>query len=221
MAGSGLNTRCTMVNPYYIFKHKFNNHLPVLATLPPIVIPTITQWSGSPKLFDLKQVLRTLAKPFLWLQTQAITKSNTSNRWEKESQRVMNKEAKPRAQLHLPVIQSADTSRSRLINASFQAQDQHEPMGAKVTSFLSEGALSNLAKDNALMPPPDGITGNFIPPLIQWSSIGLPIKSSYIKPFRKTINGVSVAQKQTCNYSDECLGEIQSDNNVRIEFKVE
>jgi hypothetical protein len=26
MAGSGLNTRWTMVNPYYIFKHKLNNH---------------------------------------------------------------------------------------------------------------------------------------------------------------------------------------------------
>jgi hypothetical protein len=78
-----------------------------------------------------------------------------------------------------------------------------------------------LAKDNALMPPPDRITVTVIPPLIQWSSIGLPIKSSYIKPIRKTINGVSVVQKQTCNYSNECLGEIQSDNNVRTEFKVE
>ncbi len=26
MAGSGLNTRWTMVNPYYIFKHKLDNH---------------------------------------------------------------------------------------------------------------------------------------------------------------------------------------------------
>ena len=69
MAGSKLNTRWIMVNPYYIFKHKFNNHLPVLATLPPNVVPTITQWSGSPKLFGLKQVSSTLAKPSLWLQT--------------------------------------------------------------------------------------------------------------------------------------------------------
>ena len=81
--------------------------------------------------------------------------------------------------------------------------------------------LLHFVKDNALMPPPDGITGTVIPPLIQWSSIGLPIKSSYIKPSRKTINGVSVAQKQTCNYSNECLGEMQLDDNVRIEFKVE
>jgi hypothetical protein len=44
MAGSKLNTRWIMVNPYYIFKHKFNNHLPVLATLPPSVVPIITQW---------------------------------------------------------------------------------------------------------------------------------------------------------------------------------
>jgi hypothetical protein len=38
------------------------------------------------------------------------------------------------AKLHHLVIQSADTSRSRFINA-FQAQDQHEPKGAEVTSF--------------------------------------------------------------------------------------
>ncbi len=88
MDGSGLNTRWTMVNPYYIFKHKLNNHLPVLATYPPNVLPTITQLSGSPKLFDLKQVSSTLAKPFIWLQTQTITKLNTSNRWEKASQSV-------------------------------------------------------------------------------------------------------------------------------------
>ena len=77
-----------------------------------------------------------------------------------------------------------------------------------------------MAKDNALMPQPDGITGTIIHPLIQWSSIGSPIKSSYSKPSRKTINGVSVARKQTCNYSYECLVEIQLDNNVRTEFKV-
>ena len=32
------------------------------------------------------------------------------------------------------------------------------------------------------MPPSDGIIGTIIPPLIQWSSMGRPIKSSYIKP---------------------------------------
>ena len=80
MAGSGLNTQWTMVNPYYIFKHKLNNHLPVLATFPPNVVPTITQLSGSPKLFGLKKVLSTLAKPFFWMNTQTITNLNTSNR---------------------------------------------------------------------------------------------------------------------------------------------
>ena len=78
-----------------------------------------------------------------------------------------------------------------------------------------------MAKDNALKPPLDGITGTVIPSLIQWSSIGLPIKSSYIKPSRETINGDLAAHKQTCNYSNECLGEMLLDNNVSIEFKVE
>ena len=167
MAGRGLNTRWTMVNPYYIFKHKFNNHLPVLVSLPPNTVPTITQLSGSPKIFGLKQVLSTLAKPSLWLQTQAITKSNTSNRCEKASKSVMALATGPYAKLHHLVIQSADTSRSRLINASFQAPDQHEPEGSEVTSFLLEGASSNLAKDNSLMPPSDGIIGTIIPPLIR------------------------------------------------------
>ena len=112
MAGSGLNTRWTMVNSYYIFKHKLNNHLPVLATFLPNVVPTITQLSGSPKLFGLNQVLSTLAKPFIWLQTQTITKLNTSNRWEKASQRVRIVPTELCAKLHHLIIQSADTSRS-------------------------------------------------------------------------------------------------------------
>ncbi len=86
------------------------------------------------------------------------------------------------AKLHHLVIQSADTYMSRLNNAPFQAQDQHKLKGAKVTSVLSERASSNLAKDNSLMPPSDGILGTIIPSLIQWSSIGRPIRSSCIKP---------------------------------------
>jgi hypothetical protein len=171
-----------MVNPYYIFKHKFNNHLPVLATWPPNVVPTITQWSGSSKLFGLKQVLSTLAKPFLWLQTQTFTKLNTSNRWERASQSVRVVATELRAKLHHLIIQSANTSRSCLINTSFQAPDQHEPKGAKVTCFLSVGASSNLAKCNALMPPSDAILVTIIHSLIQWSFIGRPIESSCIKP---------------------------------------
>ena len=153
-----------------------------MPTLSPDGVPTITQWSGSPKLFGLKQVSSTLAKPSLWFQTQAITKSNTSNRWEKASKSVMAAATDPCAKLHHLDNQPADTSRSRLINASFQAQDQHEPKGAGVTSFLSEGPSSNLAKDKALVPPSDGIIWAIIPPLIHWSSMGRPIKSSYIKP---------------------------------------
>jgi len=84
--------------------------------------------------------------------------------------------------LHHFVIQSADTSRSLLINTYFQVQDQHDPKGAKVASFLSEGALSSLVKDNAFMPPSYGIIGTIIPSLIQWPPIGRPIKSSYMKP---------------------------------------
>ena len=56
-SGSGLNTQWTMVTPYYIFKHGLDNYLPVLAALLPNGAPTITQWSGLPKLFGLKQVL--------------------------------------------------------------------------------------------------------------------------------------------------------------------
>jgi hypothetical protein len=179
MAGSKLNTRWIMVNPYYIFKHKFNNHLPVLATLP--------QLSGSSNLFGLKQVLSTLAKPFLWLQTQTITKLNTSYRWQKASQSIRIVTTELCAKLHHLIIQSANTSMSRLINASFQAPDQHELKGAKVTSFLSEGASSNLAKDDNLMPPSDVILGTIIPSLFQWSSIGRPIKSSYIKPSKRQL----------------------------------
>ena len=118
--------------------------------------------------------------PSLWVGQE--TQSNTSNRGAKASQSVMVAATELCANLHHLVIQSADTSRSRLINTSFQAQDQHEPKGAEVTSFLSEGASSNLDKDNTLMPPSDGIIGTIIPPLIQWSSMGRPIKSSYIKP---------------------------------------
>ncbi len=151
MAGSGLNTRWTLL-------------------------------SGSPKLFGLKQNSSTLAKPFIWLQTQTITKLNTSNRWEKASQSVRIVPMELCAKLHHLIIQSANTSRSCLINASSQTPDQHEPKGAKVTSFLSVGASSNLAKYNALMPPSDVILGTIIPSLIQWSSIGRPIESSYIKP---------------------------------------
>jgi hypothetical protein len=47
-----------------------------------------------------------------------------------------------------------------------------------------------------------------------------PIKSSYTKPCTRTINGVSAAQKQNCNNSDEYLGKIQLDDSVRIEFNV-
>ena len=60
-----------------------------LTTVLPGGVPTITQWSDSPKFFGLKQVLSALAMPFLWLQTQDITKSNTSDQWKKESQSVM------------------------------------------------------------------------------------------------------------------------------------
>jgi hypothetical protein len=70
----------------------------------PSGVSTITQWSGSLKLFGLKQVFITLAKPSLCLQAQAITKSNTSNRWEKESQSIMNTETDSCAQQVIGLI---------------------------------------------------------------------------------------------------------------------
>jgi hypothetical protein len=130
-AGSGINIRWTTVTPDYIFKHGLGNSLQVHATSLPNGVPTTNQWSGSPKLFGLKQVSGTLAKPFLCLQAQAITKSSTCIRWEKADQSVMTAATEPHCQLHLLVIQSAVTSRSPSIT----------------TSFLSKGASSNLAKN--------------------------------------------------------------------------
>ena len=48
----------------------------------------------------------------------------------------------------------------------------HEPKGAEAALLLVRGALSSLTKDNALMLPSDGNTGNSILSCIQWSSIG-------------------------------------------------